>query len=58
MREAKMRQTDGREQQELECPLDCLRVGVPGGAPRRAAAVVDEDVDAAERIGRSSVRPG
>src|SRR5439155_8914359 len=47
---AEPRQADGRDQEQLDRLLDLLVGQTGGGRPRRAAAVVDEDVDAAEGL--------
>jgi hypothetical protein len=52
MGEAEVRQSDGGEQQELDGALDVIVGEARGGCARRAAAVVDEDVDPAERLER------
>ena len=53
MRAAEVRQSDRREEQQFDRGLDGSRVEVDGRAPRRAAAVVHEDVDAAEGLERA-----
>ena len=52
MRQAEVRQADGREEQELDRRLDGVGLEAEGRCAGRAAAVVDEDVDPAEGLER------
>ena len=50
VRKAEARQPDDRDEQELHRGLHLLGVELGGGRTRRAARVVDEDVDASVRV--------
>ena len=52
LRQAEVGQADRREQQKLDGALHGLVGDLECGPARRAAAVVDEDVDSAERLDR------
>ena len=53
--EAELRQPDGGEEQELDRLFDLLVGDAFRNGSRRSAAVVDEDVDAAESLERAVV---
>ena len=57
MREAEPRQAHSGHEQQLDRGLDRLLVHRDGGCPRRAARVVDDDVDAAEGFQRPLDEP-
>ena len=57
VRQAELRQADGGDEEERDGGLERLVVDLERGTARRPAAVVDQDVDAAEGLDRALHEP-